>query len=201
MSLCVRSDSGFVKSLLAEVENVTTGNLMSDSGAAFPLQASLFYWHGRLQQHMDVTVDRQLAEFGVTYRQWSLMSVLFTGQADTVRGVAAVLRLDPGAVTRLATRLCEKALMKRTPDERDARSVRLILTVAGREMVPLLSRMVAATEKSFTDSLSQSEQSDLKCMLSRMMAAGGDAVMTDYLECRHCPSSVDGQPTVGCSRQ
>lgn len=158
-----------------------TGDGKMKNGRGFPLQASLFYWHGRLAQHVDVAVDRQLAEFGVTYRQWSLMSVLFDGQADTVRGVAAVLRLDPGAVTRLATRLSEKALIKRAPDERDARSVKLVLTPSGREILPPLNKLVLVTEKAISGVLDSAELDNYRAMLARMLDATGDKSMMDHL--------------------
>jgi DNA-binding MarR family transcriptional regulator len=72
-----------------------------------------------------------------------LLTVYFNDQPQTVRGLAAYLRISKPAVTRGLDRLSEFDLVRREEEPGDRRSVIAVRTVAGAAMV---ERLKAAME-------------------------------------------------------
>ncbi len=72
-----------------------------------------------------------------------LLTVYLTDQPQTVRGLAACLRISKPAVTRGMDRLIEFDLLRREEEPGDRRSVIAVRTAAGAEMV---ERLKAALE-------------------------------------------------------
>jgi DNA-binding MarR family transcriptional regulator len=126
-------------------------------------------WHDRVSQVLQADLERRFAVHGVTPAQFRLLAALGRGDSDTVRGLAGVLRLDGGAVTRLADRLMAKGLVARAPDPTDARSVRLSLTEAGAALVPILDAEADAHERAWFGSLSYSELRQYKLTLAKVL--------------------------------
>ena len=85
---------------------------------------------------------RQLAPFSIIPVEYTILSVCFTGQADTVTGLARVIPVDAGRISRLVNRLSERGLIHRRRLRSDRRTVRLTLTQEGRMLVPKLARRV-----------------------------------------------------------
>jgi DNA-binding MarR family transcriptional regulator len=102
-----------------------------------------------------------------------LLAALARGESNTVRGLAAALRLDGAAVTRLADRLKAKGLIRREPDPTDARSVRLSLTEEGVALVPVLDAEADAHERAWFGSLSYSELRQYKLTLAKVLDRAG----------------------------
>src|SRR4051794_40663555 len=67
-------------------------------------------WHDRLSQAMQTDLERRLRSIGATSSQFRLLAAIARNDARTVRGLAAVLSVDGGAVTRLADRVVAKGL-------------------------------------------------------------------------------------------
>ena len=86
-----------------------------------------------------------------------------------MRHRATMLRLDGGAVTRLADRLKAKGLVARDRDLTDARSVRLSLTEAGAALVPILDAEADAHERAWFGSLSYSELRQYKLTIAKIL--------------------------------
>ncbi|MEP7006002.1 MAG: MarR family transcriptional regulator [Sphingomonas bacterium] len=126
-------------------------------------------WHDRLSQVLAADLERRFAAHSVTPAQFRLLAVLGRGESDTVRGLAGALRLDGGAVTRLADRLTAKGLVAREPDLTDARSVRLSLTEAGAALVPIIDAEADAHERAWFGSLSYSELRQYKLTLAKVL--------------------------------
>ena len=133
----------------------------------------MLYWSDRLSQALNVDLERRFAAYGVTPAQFRLLAALARSDADTVRGLAATLRLDGGAVTRLADRLQAKGLIKREPDATDGRSVRLSLSEEGRDLVPLLDAEANAHERDWFGPLSYSELRQYKLTLAKLLQRAG----------------------------
>jgi len=127
-------------------------------------------WHDRVSQVLQADLERHFAAHGVSPAQFRLLSAHARGEADTVRGLSVVLRLDGGAVTRLADRLQAKGLLLRRPDPSDARSVRLSLTESGAALVPILDAEADAHERAWFGSLSYSELRQYKLTLAKLLA-------------------------------
>jgi len=133
------------------------------------------YWLDRFRGVVHTQFERRLAAHGVTVSQWCLLITLFNEEADTVRDIARIIRLDGGAVTRLANRLEAGGLIRRQPDPADGRSVRLELTARGRSLTPTLAAAADATDEQFMGALSDREVAVLKNLLTKLLSAANDS--------------------------
>ncbi|WP_404425589.1 MarR family winged helix-turn-helix transcriptional regulator [Thalassospira australica] len=70
----------------------------------------------------------------LTYPQYLVMVTLWEQDDQPVRSIGEKLFLESSTLTPLLKRLEAAGLVKRTRDPKDERSVRITLTVAGREL-------------------------------------------------------------------
>jgi DNA-binding MarR family transcriptional regulator len=131
------------------------------------------YWLSRLQAEMHGRLERRLAEHGVTAAQWGVLIALHQGASNTVRGLAAFLAVDGGAVTRLIDRLEGKGLVARQVDRADRRSVLLSLSEAGRALIGPLVQAVDEHDAEILRDLSSTERRQFLGALSRLLSAQG----------------------------
>ncbi len=72
-----------------------------------------------------------LAERGLTYPQYLVLTALWEHDDVAIKDLAAALRLDHGTLTPLLRRLEARGLLRRVRSGGDARSVRIALTEQG----------------------------------------------------------------------
>ena len=109
-------------------------------------------------------------EADLTLPQLLILEFLRQGQ-QTVTGLSEMLRLTPGAVSRLVDRLVRKGLVSRKEGDGDRRQKRLTLTPAGRR---LSERFERARTGSFIDALSDIEPAlaaEFKNVMARVVAS------------------------------
>lgn len=96
---------------------------IDDKGFIF---GSLFSSANTLQ----VLMDRSLAEFGITSKQWFLSAVVmnFFDHPPTLKEVADMIGNSHQNVKQIALKLEEKGLLELWGDEKDGRVIRLHLT-------------------------------------------------------------------------
>lgn len=75
-----------------------------------------------------------LAPHGLTYPQYLVLLLLWSGDGMTVGEIGAPLFLDSGTLTPLLRRLERAGLVRRSRDADDERQVRIGLTEAGRAL-------------------------------------------------------------------
>lgn len=100
-----------------------------------------------------------LKELGLTYSQYLVMLVLWenntTSAAISVKRLGEKLDLDSGTLSPLLKRLEKQALLCRTRNSKDERSVEIKLTDAGCQLKPLAQcipeQMLSATGISRSD--------------------------------------------------
>lgn len=131
------------------------------------------YWLSRLQAEMHGQLERRLATHGVTAAQWGVLIALHQGASETVRGLAAFLAVDGGAVTRLIDRLESKGLVERQVDRADRRSVILSLSEGGRALIGPLVQAVDEHDAEVLQGLSSAERRQFMGALSRLLTAQG----------------------------
>jgi DNA-binding MarR family transcriptional regulator len=79
---------------------------------------------------------RSLATSDLTLAQYRALSVIASRGPQRVVDISTELRIDSSAGTRLVDRLVRRGLVeRRRSDDGDRREVRLMLTLAGRDMV------------------------------------------------------------------
>lgn len=133
------------------------------------LQEHIGYWANRFGQEVHTGFERLLAKYNITVSQWCLLVVLYHKQANTVRGVAKVINLDVGAVTRLVDRLEEKGFVKRLADSDDRRSIRLELNEKAIEMIPKLAQEADKNDEKFYGVLNKKEIVCYKKLLCKLL--------------------------------
>jgi DNA-binding MarR family transcriptional regulator len=88
-------------------------------------------------------LESELAPLGVSTVQCMILLRLHGGGRNTAGALSRFSGVDSGAMTRLLDRMADKSLVARSPDARDRRSVRLVLTEKAVELIPALEHSVA----------------------------------------------------------
>jgi DNA-binding MarR family transcriptional regulator len=87
-------------------------------------------------------MEAELASLGVSTVHCMILLRLHGGGRNTAGALSRFCGIDSGAMTRLLDRLADKDLLARSPDTKDRRSVRVVLTHHAREMIPELQASV-----------------------------------------------------------
>lgn len=82
-----------------------------------------------------LTIVRDPSCPDLSLRELGTLAVVASGWADTVRGLAAHLRVPKPAITRAAFSLEIAGLVRRDPDPDDGRSILITATSAGRALL------------------------------------------------------------------
>ena len=138
--------------------------------ADFVIDESIGYLVKRVRSMLSVAVEREIAEYDVTYEQWGVLLMILTQRGDTAGGLARGMECDTGSMTRMLDRLEAKDLIVRTRSTDDRRRVQLELTASGKR---LAERLVAAIVKVLNRHLvgfSVDELELFKGFLRRMLA-------------------------------
>lgn len=118
------------------------------------------------------------AEFGVTRREWRLLSYLARGDGVLPSELADDAGLDRARTSRAISSLVDKRLVHRQPRPGNRREIALTLTEAGRDLHDRLLPRVAAINGQLMSVLNASEAAALAGYLDRLrqqadaMAAG-----------------------------
>jgi DNA-binding MarR family transcriptional regulator len=96
---------------------------------------------------------------------------VYREHATSTSEVARFINTDVGAVSRLVDRLTAKGLMERSSHPNLRRRKGLVLTPAGRDLVPDLIHLADDTEAAFFGSLPSSARSDLIQLLQELLPA------------------------------
>ncbi|GAA2874072.1 MarR family transcriptional regulator [Streptosporangium fragile] len=122
---------------------------------------------------LDAVYRRVLAELGLTYPQYLVMTVLWERAPVTVKELGAALRLDSGTLSPLLKRLEAAGLVRRERSAADERSVLVYLTPEGLTM---RQRACDVPARIFTAAgLGVEEALDLQRVLRRVIASLDEA--------------------------
>ncbi|MER6070054.1 MarR family transcriptional regulator [Streptomyces sp. NPDC001817] len=138
------------------------------------LHDHLGYWLRRLSDEVHSRFEAELGRHDVTVSQWGVMISVFHGH-DTTKAVAAHMDIDPGAVSRLVDRLAAKDLVRREPDPASRRTVRLLLTDAGRALVPVLAEIADRNDAHYFGSLDAAQRRQLEEWIRHLVGAAHPA--------------------------
>ncbi|MCI2810992.1 MarR family winged helix-turn-helix transcriptional regulator [Eoetvoesiella caeni] len=131
------------------------------------LHDHLAFWLHRLSASVLSKFENSLLKLGVTVAQWQIMISIYHEDATTPKDLAAYIGIDAAAVSRGATRLLAKGLVKKTPHPEDRRSIHLALTAKGLKLLKVTlaigeeqdalwkSSMTAQQEHAFVSTLRQ----------------------------------------------
>ncbi len=133
------------------------------------LDAHLGYWLRFVSNHVSHAFSRRLLAGGTTVAEWVMLREVFEHESVVPSVLADRLGMSRGAVSKLADRLREKGLIKRTPDARDRRSHRLALTTAGEELVPELAKLADENDEEFFGHLEEADRKTLERIMKEIV--------------------------------
>lgn len=109
-------------------------------------------------------------EFGITRREWRILSFLITKEGALSSELADHAMLDRARTSRALTRLADKGLVRRQPKPSDRREVHVFLSDKGRELYEAISPRIVAINRSLASVLAANERVLLDSMLDRLQA-------------------------------
>lgn len=123
-------------------------------------------WRAYLRAHreLQVALDLDLADFGISLPEYELLSMLSEQPGDRARMSILADRVvqSRSRVTHTAKRLEQRGWVRREPTPEDGRGVALALTVEGRRMIETAAPAhVASVRAHFIDLLTPEQMSVL----------------------------------------
>ena len=109
-------------------------------------------------------------EHGLTPQQGQLLCVLMA-QPYGMGELGSVLGLAKSSLTGLVDRTERNGLVRREPDEQDARAVRIVLTARGAKLAKVFYAQTCARVDKLAAGLSPAEQDVLAGLLGRVVLA------------------------------
>lgn len=108
---------------------------------------------------------------GLTFPQLRIIMRVRASPGVDVRRLAVGLGISPSAVSQQVDRLVAKEFIARTDDPVDRRHVRLELTDLGKQAAGEISRATFAQVEQVLSALADSELTELKRLLERVVAS------------------------------
>jgi len=135
----------------------------------YRVEDSVGYLVTRVRASIFAAVDRELAQWGISAAQGSILIYVAHGRGDRAADIARDYDYDTGSMTRMVERLSAKRLLRRVPDESDRRVLRLELTTAGRKLTEQMAVVAAKVLNQHLRGFSRAELDQLKALLNRML--------------------------------
>ena len=87
-------------------------------------------------------MEEQLAPWGLSAVEFSILGVVYRAKETTVSEIASVIPVDSGRISRVVHKFWERGLISRERMSSDRRVVQLRLTDEGGDLVPHLVQLV-----------------------------------------------------------
>jgi len=120
-----------------------------------------------VRNQMMSRLDEALKEFDLTGSQFAVIKLIAEGRADTLAKLCEAMHHDKGAMSRILSRMEEKALIRRKPCPHDGRAFKLALTAKGEQLFPLTTPKINAIYDVALKDFSESEREQFFSMLTR----------------------------------
>lgn len=134
------------------------------------LEDHVGYWLRFVSNHVSHAFRLKVESLGVTVAEWVVLRGLLDTGETIPSELAGRLGLTRGAISKLADRLIDKRLVRRSIDKADRRFQSLALTPAGRKLVPRLAAMADRNDAEFFGHLSASQRMELSHTLQEIVA-------------------------------
>jgi len=135
----------------------------------YRVEDSVGYLVTRVRASIFAAVDRELAPWGISAAQGSILVYIAHGRGHRAADIARDYDYDTGSMTRMVARLVAKRLLRRVPDESDRRVLRLELTAAGKKLTEQMAAMAAKVLNQHLRGFTRAELDQLKALLRRML--------------------------------
>ena len=129
------------------------------------LQSHLGFWLRFVSNHVSHAFKLKVEAHGVTVAEWVVLRSIFDADNVNPSEVAERLGMTRGAISKLIDRVVAKRLVKCTVEKGDRRFQSLVLTPAGRKLVPALAALADQNDAEFFAHLSDEQRSSLMTLL------------------------------------
>lgn len=126
-----------------------------------PLEAHLGFWLRFVSNHVSLRFAQLLEEQGVTVTEWVALRTLWAQDGTAHAELIDALGMTKGAASKVVSRLEEKGLAERQLVDGRAREQSLVLTTAGKTLVPRLAALADANDAHFFGHLPEGERQTL----------------------------------------
>ncbi len=139
------------------------------STSGFHLHNSFAFWLTRLSHSLNESLNQMLKQHDLTFSQWQVLNVLHHLPINTPAQIAHEIGLDRSAVTRLVDKLCVNGYVTREHDKLDRRSVIVMLSESGNDVVSTTNALVYDHQQLFLTHLHRSERRGLKGEVQKIL--------------------------------
>lgn len=126
-----------------------------------PLHAHLGFWLRFVSNHVSLRFQQMLQAQGVTVTEWVALRTLWDASETSHAELVQVLGMTKGAASKVVSRLEEKGLAERQFAGESARDQALVLSAAGKALVPVLAAVADANDDHFFGHLGAQERQAL----------------------------------------
>jgi len=133
------------------------------------LEAHLGYWLRFVSNHVSHAFKVKVERHGVTVAEWVVMRALFDGDGIKPSELSDRISLTRGAVSKLLDRLESKGLVEIGSDPVDGRAQVVVLSAAGRKLVPKLAALADANDAETFGQLSAEQREKLRSILKSIV--------------------------------
>lgn len=116
------------------------------------------------------------SEFGITRREWRILSFLSENEGALSSQLAEHAMLDRARTSRTLTSLAAKKLVVRRPRPSDRREVHVFLSDEGRRLYGEIYPRVAAINRELVSGLGEAQRRQLDAMVDALQAQAGQMV-------------------------
>lgn len=134
---------------------------MARRSSVSPLDAHFGFWLRFVSNHVSTRFQKLLESENTTVTEWVALRTLFDNVQTSHAALIDALGMTKGATSKVINRLEEKGLAYRQQAENSAREQVLLLTDAGRALVPRLAALADQNEEHFFGHLSRKERAAL----------------------------------------
>ncbi len=135
-----------------------------------PLEGHLGFWLRFVSNHVSARFQNLLEERGVSVTEWVALRTLLDRHETSHAELIQALGMTKGAASKVISRLGQKGLARRLLAEGRAREQVLVLTPAGKALVPKLAELADANDTHFFGHLTAPEQSALMRAMQELVA-------------------------------
>jgi DNA-binding MarR family transcriptional regulator len=122
-----------------------------------------------LANRVTVICDRLVDEWGVTLRQFGLLSLISTRPGQSQQAIGSQLAIDRTTIVALVDQLEALGFLERRRRQDDRRIYGLHLTSKGRRSLPAMERVVAGLHDEFLAPLDDRERAQLSDLMTRLL--------------------------------
>lgn len=113
----------------------------------------------------------RISELNLSYSEFSFLKELINGDGVTQESIVKHVCIDKAATSRTVKILEQKNLIKREKNELDKRSLLIFLTDEGKELIPILNKILSDWQKMIEDSMGTENIQNLDKLLNMLNEA------------------------------